>query len=61
MATPDREDRTADVTADTVPDTVTMRQLLAACAAASAVSTPPRVREAADEEPGAPAVQDEAA
>ncbi|WP_370414428.1 hypothetical protein [Streptomyces fradiae] len=57
MATPEREDRTADVSTDTVP----MRVLLAACAAATAVSTPPRARETADEEPDAPAVQDEAA
>ncbi|MEV6326470.1 hypothetical protein [Streptomyces sp. NPDC051909] len=41
MATPEREGR-EDRTADTVPESVPMRDLLASCAAANAVSTPPR-------------------
>ncbi|MET9345418.1 hypothetical protein [Streptomyces termitum] len=43
MATPERDDRTED-------RIISMGELLAACAAASAVSTPPG-RERADEEP----------
>ncbi|MEU8616755.1 hypothetical protein [Streptomyces sp. NPDC048623] len=65
MATPERADHTEDTESDIVR--VPMRELLAACAAATAVSTPPREREpgavdgAVDEEPGAHAVHDEAA
>ncbi|MFE5295955.1 hypothetical protein [Streptomyces sp. NPDC056632] len=52
MATPEREDRTAD--------SVPMRDLLASCAAANAVSTPPRRPEPSEhDEPEA--VRDEAA
>lgn len=56
MATPEhagRLDRTAD--------SVSMGELLAACAAASAVSTPPREADAAADEPEPAAVRDEAA
>ncbi|WMX45485.1 hypothetical protein [Streptomyces roseicoloratus] len=42
MATAERAARTADTVPDAAADTVSMRDLLASCAAASAVSTPPR-------------------
>ncbi|MFF6773892.1 hypothetical protein ACFY8W_10025 [Streptomyces sp. NPDC012637] len=64
MATPERAERTADTVPDAVPDMVSMRDLLASCAAASAVSTPPREPGAtADDGRGAvpPLVHDEAA
>ncbi|MEU7025407.1 hypothetical protein ACF065_06855 [Streptomyces sp. NPDC015232] len=60
MARPEREDRTAD----TVPESVPMRELLASCAAASAVSTPPRRPAAPEHEepaPSAPPVVDDRA
>ncbi|MFI8961368.1 hypothetical protein ACIGO8_04560 [Streptomyces sp. NPDC053493] len=58
MATPEHAGR-----ADRTADSVSMRELLASCAAASAVSTPPRERETPDgEEPGPePVAHDEAA
>ncbi|MFD0372831.1 hypothetical protein [Streptomyces sp. NPDC059071] len=52
MVTPERAERTADTVPGATPDMVSMRDLLASCAAASAVSTPPR-------EPGAPTTEDE--
>ncbi|MFF0433147.1 hypothetical protein ACFYU9_13095 [Streptomyces sp. NPDC004327] len=57
MATPEREDR--EGSSAHRAENVSMRELLAACAAASAVSTPPRERETpepaavADDEPEA--------
>ncbi|MEU6977532.1 MULTISPECIES: hypothetical protein [unclassified Streptomyces] len=45
MATPEHA-----VRIDHTADGVSMRELLASCAAASAVSTPPREPEAADEQ-----------
>ncbi|MEU6928640.1 hypothetical protein AB4225_03740 [Streptomyces sp. 2RAF24] len=45
MATPEHAVRT-----DRTAEAVSMRELLASCAAASAVSTPPRESEAPDEQ-----------
>ncbi|MFC8504823.1 hypothetical protein ACFU3J_04670 [Streptomyces sp. NPDC057411] len=55
MATPEHAGRP-----DHTADSVSMGELLAACAAASAVSTPPREAERPADEPE-PSVRDEAA
>ncbi|MER5854303.1 hypothetical protein ABT131_01495 [Streptomyces sp900105245] len=53
--------RPAEQSRPAVPAGMSMRDLLASCAAATAVSTPPRAPEAARTEPGAAPERREAA
>ncbi|MFF9153115.1 hypothetical protein ACF1AB_12905 [Streptomyces sp. NPDC014846] len=53
--------RPADQSRPAVPAVMSMRDLLASCAAAAAVSTPPRAPETARTEPGAAPERREAA